>query len=193
MLRALVVLILLLTLAQQCALLPAIAGPLLADDLETCRNRQADAGVRLSACEKLLSGGQLTGKDLAIALSARGDALVAKHDYDKAIATFSEQMKADPDDPVALIGRGLAYVRKGDDDHAMADFNQAIKLRPNIPMALNNRGTIFLRQGALQSALDDFDAALRSNPNLFFAHMNRGHVLMINKDYEGALAEFAEA
>lgn len=167
MLRTLVPLLLLLSLALRSALLPAVAGPLLADDLETCRNRQADAGVRVRACENLLGGGQLTGKDLAIALSARGDALIAKHDYDKAIATFSEQMKADPDDPVAFIGRGWAYVQKGDDDHAMADFNQAIKLRPNVPMALNNRGTIFLRQGALQSALDDFDAALKSNPNLF--------------------------
>ena len=193
MLRTLVPLLLLLSLALRSALLPAVAGPLLADDLETCRNRQADAGVRVRACENLLGGGQLTGKDLAIALSARGDALIAKHDYDKAIATFSEQMKADPDDPVAFIGRGWAYVQKGDDDHAMADFNQAIKLRPNVPMALNNRGTIFLRQGALQSALDDFDAALKSNPNLFYARMNRGHVLMINKDYEGALAELAEA
>ena len=193
MLRALVVPTLLLTLALRSALVPAIAGPLLADDLETCRNRQADAGVRLAACENLLSGGQLAGKDLAIALSARGGGLLTKHDYDKAIATFSEAVTADPDDPGPLIGRGWAYVQKGDDDHAMADFNQAIKLRPNVPMALNNRGTIFLRQGALQSALDDFDAALRSNPNLFFARMNRGHVLMINKDYEGALKELAEA
>jgi tetratricopeptide (TPR) repeat protein len=191
MLRALIVL--LLTLALQSVLVPAIAGPLLADDLETCRNRQADTGVRLSACENLLSGRQLTGKDLAVALFARAGAMMAKRDYDKAIATFSEALTADPDDPGPFIGRGWAYVQKGDDDHAMADFNQAIKLRPNAPLALNNRGTIFLRQGALQSALDDFDAALRSNPNLFFAHMNRGHVLMINKDYEGALAELAEA
>jgi tetratricopeptide (TPR) repeat protein len=192
MLRA-YVLLTLLTLTLRSALVPAIAGPLLADDLETCRNRQAEAGVRVAACEKLLRGGKLTGKDLAIALSARAPALMAKRDYDKAIATFSEASKADPDDPVPLIGRGWAYVQKGDDDHAMADFNQAIKLRPNAPMALNNRGTIYLRQGAVQNALDDFDAALKSNPNLFFARMNRGHVLMINKDYEGALAELAEA
>src|SRR6185369_9116223 len=54
--RALVPLTLLLSVALRSALMPAIAGPLLADDLETCRNRQADAGVRLSACENLLGG-----------------------------------------------------------------------------------------------------------------------------------------
>jgi Flp pilus assembly protein TadD len=197
MLRALVLLTLLLTfalpLALRSVLVPAIAGPPPADDLETCRNRQADPGVRLPACENLLRGGQLTGRDLAIALSARAAGLMTKRDYDKAVASFSEAATADPDEPGPLIGRGWAYVQMGDDDRAMADFNQAIKLRPNAPMALNNRGTIFLRQGAVQSALDDFNAALRSNPNLFFARMNRGHVLMINKDYESALAELAEA
>jgi len=45
----------------------------------------------------------------------------------------------------------------------------------------------------LQSALDDFNAALKSNPNFYLAHTNRGRVLTANKDYDGALADFAEA
>jgi len=31
------------------------------------------------------------------------------------------------------------------------------------------------------------------NPNLYLARVNRGHVLTINKDYDGALKDFAEA
>jgi tetratricopeptide (TPR) repeat protein len=50
-----------------------------------------------------------------------------------------------------------------------------------------------LRQGAIQSALDDFNAAVNANPNLYFARINRGHVLTINRDYDGALKDFAEA
>ena len=172
---------------------PAMAGPLLADDLTACRDRQRDLQTRLDPCERLIAAGELSGKDLATALSVRGGALLAKRDYDKAMAAFNEAVAADPDDPGPLTGRGWAYVQKGDDDHALADFNMALKLRPDAYMALNNRGTIYLRQGAMQNALDDFNAALKSNPNLFFARMNRGHVLMINKDYDGALAEFAEA
>src|SRR3954470_20967486 len=103
MLRALVVLTLLLTLALRSAPVPAIAAPLLTDNLETCRNRQADAGVRLSAWEDLLRGGELTGKDLALALAARAAALMVKRDYDKAIASFSEALTADPADPGPLV------------------------------------------------------------------------------------------
>ena len=60
-------------------------------------------------------------------------------------------------------------------------------------IALNNRGTLYLRKGALQSALDDFNAAVKSNPNLYIAHTTAARVLTINKDYDGALADFAEA
>jgi tetratricopeptide (TPR) repeat protein len=171
----------------------AFAGPALADDLETCRDRQADAKARLDSCEKLITAGQLTGKDLAVALSVRGNALMIKHDNDKAIAAFSAARDADPDNFVYLNSRGIAYERKGDDDHAMADYNLALQMRPSFGSAYNNRGTLYMRKGALQSALDDFNAALRYAPNMYIGHTNRAQVLSINKDYDGALADFAEA
>jgi uncharacterized caspase-like protein len=34
---------------------------------------------------------------------------------------------------------------------------------------------------------------VKNNPNLYLAHANRGRVLSINKDFDGALADFAEA
>jgi tetratricopeptide (TPR) repeat protein len=171
----------------------AFAAPALADDLQTCRDRQADAKARLDACETLITAGQLAGKDLGIALSVRGNALMTKHDNDKAIAAFSAARDADPDNFVYLNLRGIAYERKGDDDHAMADYNLALQMRPSFGSAYNNRGTLYLRKGALQSALDDFNAALRYAPNMYIGHTNRAQVLSINKDYDGALADFAEA
>jgi tetratricopeptide (TPR) repeat protein len=171
----------------------AFAAPALADDLQTCRDRQADAKARLDACETLITAGQLADKDLGIALSVRGNALMTKHDNDKAIAAFTAARDADPDSFVYLNLRGIAYERKGDDDHAMADYNLALQMRPSFGSAYNNRGTLYLRKGALQSALDDFNAALRYAPNMYIGHTNRAQVLSINKDYDGALADFAEA
>jgi tetratricopeptide (TPR) repeat protein len=168
------------------------AGPARADDLELCRERQGDAALRLAACEKLIAAG-VTGKDLGQALLVRGNALQAKRDTAKAIATFGAALDADPDNVGALISRGYAHEEKGADDLAMADYNLALQKRPNVPMALNNRGTLYLRKGAMQSALDDFNAALRSNPKLYLARTNRGRVLTANKDFDGALADFAEA
>jgi tetratricopeptide (TPR) repeat protein len=171
----------------------AISGLACADDLETCRDRQAEAKARADACENLISAGKTSGRDLGIAYYVRGSAFVSKRNYDKAIAAFDAAHTADQNVLDYINWRGIAYERKGDDDHAMADYNLALQMRPNYASALNNRGTIHLRKGAFQSALDDFNAALRAFPNHYLAHVNKARVLTIDKDYDGAIAEFAEA
>jgi tetratricopeptide (TPR) repeat protein len=175
------------------AVLVGVAGPALADDMDTCRDQQTEAKARLNACENVIAAAQVPGKDLAIAYGVRGQAFRLKRNYDKAIAAFEAAHAADSDNPNYINGRGLAYEGKGDDAHAMADYNLVLQMRANSPLALNNRGTLYLRQGAIQSALDDFNAAVNLNPNLYLARVNRGHVLTINKDYDGALKDFAEA
>lgn len=176
------------------AVVLAMSGPALADDLQTCRDRQAeDKAARLEACEKVITAGKVTGKDLGNALSVQGNALLAKHDLDKAIVAFGAAHEADPDNINYLISRGVVYEDKGDDDHAMADFNLVLQMRPNTALALNNRGTLYLRKAIFPSALDDFNAAIKIAPKLYLAHTNRGRVLTVNKDFDGALADFAEA
>lgn len=172
---------------------PALAGPTLGDDLETCRDRQTDATLRLAACENLIAAGQLTGKDLSIAMAVRGNSLMNKGENDKAIAAFNSAHDADPDNVGIIDARGIAYERKGEDELAMADYNTALQKQPKFGAAYNNRGTIYLRRGAFQSALDDFNAAVKFSPKMYIAHTNRGRVLTFNKDFDGALAEFAAA
>jgi tetratricopeptide (TPR) repeat protein len=172
---------------------PAFAGPELGDDLATCRQPQPDPKTRQDACERVVATGQATGKDLATALAVRGNAFFTKRDNDKAIAAYTEALKADPDNVGVINSRGSSYERKGQDDLAIADYNLALKKRPNLGMVYNNRGTVYLRKGALQSALDDFNAALRYAPNMYYAHTNRGRVLAMNRDFDAALADFAEA
>ena len=158
----------------------AIAGPALADDMETCRDKQTEAKARLDACEKVIAAGQ-AGKDLALAYAVRGQAFRVKRNYDKAIATFSAAHDADPDDPAYLNARGFTYEQKGDDDHAMADYNLVLQMRWNFAPALYNRGTLYMRKGALQSALDDFNAALKIKPEFYRALTDRGRVRTIKR------------
>jgi len=174
-------------------LTPATAEPTLGNDLDTCRDRQVDAKVRLDACEKAIEAGQATGKDLSIALAVRGSALMIKRDYDKAIAAFSAAHDADADNVGILNARGWAYECKGEDDLAMADYNLALQKRSNFAAAYNNRGTLYLRKGALQSALDDFNAAVKYAPKMYVAHTNRARVETLNRDFDAALADFTEA
>ena len=190
MLRVLIASAVMLVVASATA---AMADPTPGNDLETCRDRQTEAKARLDACEKVIAAGQVTGKELAGALSVRGNALMTKRDYDKAIAAFSAAHDADPDNVGIIDARGIAYGRKGQDDLAMADYNLALQKRPNFGAPYNNRGILYLRKGALQSALDDFNTAVKYSPNMYVAHTNRARVLTMNKDFNGALADFAEA
>ena len=172
---------------------PARADPQLDDDLTACRDRQSELKTRLVSCEKLIAGGTLRGRDLAIALNVRGNGFMARRDIDRAITAYNAALDADPDNSGTLVLRGWAYQRKGQDDQAMADYNLALQKHSNFGAAYNDRGTLYLRKGALQSALDDFSSAIKYAPNLLIAYANRAHVATMNKDYDAALADYAAA
>jgi tetratricopeptide (TPR) repeat protein len=171
---------------------PALGGPELGDDVATCRDRQNDVRARLDACERVIASGQAQPKDLAVALATRAEGLVNR-DFDKAIATFNEAIKTDPENLRIVVARGWAYQGKGQEDLAMADYNFALQKRPNLAAAYNDRGTLYLRKGALQSALDDFSSAIRNAPTGVVALTNRARVETMNRDYDAALADFAKA
>lgn len=185
--------LLLLLLLLVCSAVPAVAGPVLTDDPAVCRSRQGDLPTRAEACERLLGGGNLTGKDLANALDVRAMVAIGKREDDKAIEALTAAVAADPENMMILNRRGYVYERKGKDDLALADYDAALQKRPNFGLAYNNRGTIHLRRGALQSALDDFNAAVRTAPTLYLGYVNRGRVRILMGDYDGALADFEQA
>jgi tetratricopeptide (TPR) repeat protein len=172
---------------------PALADPQLGDDLTVCRDRRSELKTRIASCEKLIAGGTLAGKDLAVALNVRGNAFMARQDIDKAITAYNAAFDADSDNAGTLVLRGWAYQHKGQDDQAMADYNLALQKRSNFGAAYNDRGTLYLRKGALQSAQDDFTAAIKYSPNILVGYTNRARVETLNKDYDAALADFAAA
>ncbi|MGX4802410.1 caspase family protein [Bradyrhizobium guangdongense] len=171
----------------------AAAGPQAGDDLATCRDRQAEAQARTTACENLLHANRVTGKDKSLALVIHAQALINKRDDDGAIASLTSAIELDPDNVGAINVRGIAHEHKGEDDLAMADYNLAIQKRSNFGYAYNNRGTIQLRRAALQSALDDFNLSIKYTPKFLLGWTNRARVRTLMKDYDGAISDFAEA
>ncbi|MEY9747531.1 tetratricopeptide (TPR) repeat protein [Bradyrhizobium japonicum] len=171
----------------------AAAEPQAGEDLATCRDRQAEAQARATACDNLLKADKLGGKDKSLALVVRGNALINKRDYDRAIEALSSAIDLDPDNVGAINLRGLSHERKGEDDLAMADYNLTIQKRANFGYAYNNRGTIHLRRGALQSALDDFNLSIKYTPTFLLGWTNRARMRTLNKDFDGAIADFAAA
>ena len=172
-----------------------VAGPALAAaDIETCRDNQAEAAARLTACNAAVADDKVTGKPKAFANWYIGDSLLKKRDYDGALAVFNKALELDPENATVLNSRGLAYSNKGDEERALADFDIAMQKRPNFPAPYNNRGLIFLRRGELQRAYDEINIALSLNTgtNRYTNLLNLGRVQTLRKQYESALTYFAE-
>jgi tetratricopeptide (TPR) repeat protein len=175
----------------------AAAGPALAaGDIDTCRDAGAEPAPRLVACESVVADDKITGKSKAAAFGYVGDALNKKRDYDGAIAAFSKAYEADPDNVSYVNSRGIAYSNKGDDEHALADYDLCLQTRPKFASPYNNRGLIFMRNGDLQRALGEFNSAVQlsgNNPSRYIQLSNRARLQTLLKQYDAALADFAEA
>ncbi len=126
----------------------------------------------------------------------QGDAAYQKHEYDKAIAQYSEAIQLDPKVGKYYYARGLCYVAKGEKDKAVADFNRVIHLDPNSLEsrdAYNCMGNVYCEQKDYQKALADYDAAIRldgKDPHGFY---NRGCCYGEMGDIAKSIPDFTEA
>jgi tetratricopeptide (TPR) repeat protein len=176
--------------------LVAAAPALAAGDIDGCRDVGAEPAARLTACESVIADDKITGKSKAAAFGVRGDMLNKKRDYDGAILAFSAALDADPDNVSYINSRGIAYSNKGDDEHALADYDLALQMRPTFASPYNNRGLIFMRNGDLTRAIEELNSAVKlssKSPNRYIDLTNRGRLNTLLKQYDAALADFAEA
>eukprot|EP01013_Petalomonas_cantuscygni_P041606 TRINITY_DN744_c0_g1_i2.p2 TRINITY_DN744_c0_g1~~TRINITY_DN744_c0_g1_i2.p2 ORF type:complete len:151 (+),score=31.48 TRINITY_DN744_c0_g1_i2:464-916(+) len=79
------------------------------------------------------------------------------------IASLTNVIASNPNDPGAYNVRGAAYGRAGEDRKAIEDFNQAIALNPNYYQAYANRALIERSLGRQMDALNDYNRALQTS------------------------------
>ena len=117
-----------------------------------------------------------------------------KRDYDGALAIFNKALELDPDNADRAQLARLRLRNKGDEERALADYELALQKRPNFSPPYNNRGLIYMRRGELQRAYDEFKIALSLNTpaNRYINLYNLGRVQTLRKQYDSALAYFAE-
>jgi Flp pilus assembly protein TadD/serine/threonine protein kinase len=123
----------------------------------------------------------------------RGNDLLARGEYTRAIAAYDEALRADPDDEVALVSQGSAYFKVGDYDRAIAVLSEAIRLCPDDPVALNNRGLAYRSKGDCPKAVADYTEAIRLRPADPIARFNRGLAHTHLGDLAPAIADLDEA
>jgi tetratricopeptide (TPR) repeat protein len=185
-----------MTLWAAAALLAAIAvQPATADDGSVCESGRADStnadaqflpgDEQIEACSRLL----------ATTYYHRGSMYTSyKHDYDRAIADYSEAIRLDPKLVPAYHSRGMVYYFKHDYDRAIADFDRALKLDPKNGYIYDSRGNAYLTKGDYDRAIADLDQAIRleRNPNPSF-YMRRSEAYNRKGDYDSAVADANEA
>jgi hypothetical protein len=77
------------------------------------------------------------------------------------IASLTEVISSNPQDPGAYNMRGTAYGREGRHNDALADFNQALALNPSFYQALANRALVHRELGNDAQALATIRLPLR--------------------------------
>ena len=116
---------------------------------------------QITGCTALIDAGNDTTRVLAIAHNNRGDALIAKGDYDSAIADYDAAIKLDPTYVKPFNNRGVAYLKKGEYARAIKEFDQAIKFNPTYANAFANRAEAYKKMREYARAAQDYDNAIR--------------------------------
>lgn len=129
--------------------------------------------ARIEGCTALIQTAQGTAPLLPIAHNNRGNAYVARGEYDRAIQDFDRSIGLDRTYSKPFNNRGVAYLRKGEYDAAIGAFDEAIRLRPDYGEAFANRAGAHLKKQQYDRAVSDFDEAIRIDPGLQAAWSGR--------------------
>lgn len=146
-----------------------------------------DPGL-IDACSKLINAGV---GNLAAYHSARGSALLNKHDCDGALADFDAAIKLNPRESDYYGGRGLVFYQcKRDFAQVAAAFSEVIRLSPRDAAAYDMRGNARKFLGQLDGAIADDTMAIRLAPKVGMYYGNRGIAYSEKGDAVRALADF---
>src|SRR5688572_2246473 len=156
----------LLLLAASAAAQTAKKGNYLGN-IELCNRMDRTAlDARIGGCTVLIDAGYGTTAALAIAFNNRGNAYIAKGDFDRAIQDFDKSIRLDRTYTKPLNNRGVAYMKRGEHDLAIEAFDEAIRLNPDYGNAFANRAAAYLKKHDYARAAQDYDEAIRLNPQL---------------------------
>ena len=101
----------------------------------------------------------------AASFNVRGLVQQAKHDYDEAIADFTEAIRLDPSYSTYYSNRGRAYNAKKEYDRAILDLNESIRLNPRNSLPYWNRAISYENRRERDRALADWRTTLRLDPD----------------------------
>lgn len=120
---------------------------------------------------------------------------IAKKDVvllDEAVAFFTKQVEANPDDTAALNRRGWAWALRGEHLAGIKDLTECIRLSPDTTF-YNNRARIWGLKGDHDRALADYTTGIDMGANYFLPFFNRGNCWHLKNEYDKAIADFDQS
>lgn len=114
-------------------------------------------------------------------------------DRHKALDSFNDALKLNPQFVQAYIARGKLLAEMGEFQSALADLNFALRLQPTHAEGFAYRGFVLLSLGKPQESLPEFDMALRLDPSYARVHYLRGQALRGVGNEMGAESSIASA
>jgi len=171
-----------------------LATPALANnrDRKLCYKPSA-VEVKLAACARLISSGSVRGRDLAYAYQQRGATLVARNDYDGALAETNETIRLSPDIWEAYHTRCTILEHLKRYEEALSDCNTSIRLYPKYAMSYHIRSVVLIRLGRYEQAMTDVTSAMGLAKPQYYNFATRGHIYLKIGDYDRALPDLDRA
>ncbi|HJZ53969.1 MAG TPA: tetratricopeptide repeat protein [Gemmataceae bacterium] len=113
-----------------------------------------------------------------------------RREFDRAIALYTDAIRADPRFGPAYSRRGQVRLAQGEIDAAVADFDAALGFDQTAAEAWWWRGDAHAVAGRIDAAVADFTRALDLRPDLTRARFNLAVALRRRGEADRALAEF---
>lgn len=112
---------------------------------------------------------------------------------DKAIASFSKAIEADPTSASAYRNRAASFTIKSDHGRAVADYTRIIERDLQAADIYYLRGKAHWARLDGDNAVADFTTAIKLDPNRAIVYYYRGLVLAKKLDHDRAIADFTKA
>lgn len=139
--------------------------------------RLAEAEIELEEPElalRLLDQNQVRHPQSAAIHIARGRALNALHQPDKAVVAFRKAAELDDKDPTPWVEIGMIYEHLDFPSRAAKAYQQVIALQPEQVDVLTRLGRVLIQSGEVVDALPVLTRAVRLQPDSVAAHNNLG-------------------
>jgi len=119
----------------------------------------------VKACDLALSDKSLQLSDRAGTFVNRGILQMYAKDFTRALASYEEALKLEPEMAEAYVNKGVALVNLGRDEEAVAAISQGLKLNTVQPeIAYYSRGVANEMLGNMRAAYEDYRQAATLKP-----------------------------